>query len=272
MKRTLFWTAVLFFVVLTGCNIDDGALDGNQNGMNEDDNLSSMSTDMTSEDYPHTKAVPIEHARYEFRRVDENEEPRSTRFRQPDIFTPGQRHEARPGEHPGQNRNAAPDANQAPNDEARQAPDQNEGNRDNRGTQQNQQPNRNEAQEISEIEAKVIELTNYQRRERGLPDLKADPQLSRVAREKSNDMQQNHYFSHTSPTYGSPFDMMRDFGISYRAAGENIAHGQRSAEEVVNGWMNSEGHRENILNPNFTHIGVGYNQNGHYWTQMFIQK
>ena len=71
-------------------------------------------------------------------------------------------------------------------------------------------------------------------------------------------MQTKNYFSHTSPTYGSPFDMMKAYGISYKSAGENIAMGQRSPEEVVQAWMNSQGHRENIMNPNFTHIGVGH--------------
>lgn len=80
----------------------------------------------------------------------------------------------------------------------------------------------------------------------------------------------NNYFSHTSPTYGSPFDMMRDFNVSYKTAGENIAQGQRTPEEVVQAWMNSEGHRKNILSDKFTHIGVGYQQNGHHWTQMFV--
>ena len=70
-------------------------------------------------------------------------------------------------------------------------------------------------------------------------------------------MQKNNYFSHTSPTYGSPFDMMRDQGVSYKSAGENIAQGQRTPQEVVQAWMNSEGHRRNILNSNYTHIGVG---------------
>jgi uncharacterized YkwD family protein len=125
---------------------------------------------------------------------------------------------------------------------------------------------------ISETEQKVIELTNAERRKNGLSDLKADSALSNVAREKSKDMKAKNYFSHTSPTYGSPFDMMRDFGISYNTAGENIAMGQRSPEEVVQAWMNSEGHRKNILNGNFTHIGVGYVKDGNYWTQMFIGK
>ena len=85
-------------------------------------------------------------------------------------------------------------------------------------------------------------------------------------------MQQNNYFSHASPTYGSPFDMMRDQGVSYRSAGENIAKGQRTPQEVVQAWMNSEGHRRNILSSDYTHIGVGYDPNGHHWTQMFIEK
>jgi uncharacterized YkwD family protein len=126
--------------------------------------------------------------------------------------------------------------------------------------------------EISAFESKVIDLTNEQRRKNGLPNLQPDTALSNVAQEKSNDMQAKNYFSHTSPTYGSPFDMMRDFGVSYNTAGENIAMGQRSAEEVVNAWMNSEGHRKNILSPNYTHIGVGHTTQGNYWTQMFIGK
>ncbi|WP_456274942.1 CAP domain-containing protein [Bacillus sp. AK031] len=125
---------------------------------------------------------------------------------------------------------------------------------------------------LSQFEKQVVDLTNQERAKNGLPALKVDTELSDVAREKSNDMQKKNYFSHTSPTYGSPFDMMNSFGIDYRAAGENIAMGQRSPEEVVKAWMNSEGHRKNILSSNFTHIGVGHNANGNYWTQMFIGK
>ena len=83
-------------------------------------------------------------------------------------------------------------------------------------------------------------------------------------------MRANGYFSHESPTYGSPFKMMRAFGISYRTAGENIARGQRSAAEVVAAWMASSGHRANILNASFTKIGVGYVAEGGYWVQMFV--
>lgn len=68
------------------------------------------------------------------------------------------------------------------------------------------------------------------------------------------------------------FFMMKKFGISYKSAGENIAQGQRTPEEVVQAWMNSAGHRANILNSGFTHIGVGYVESGNYWTQQFITK
>lgn len=125
---------------------------------------------------------------------------------------------------------------------------------------------------LSAYEQKVVDLTNQERAKNGLAALKVDAALSKMAREKSRDMSANGYFSHTSPTYGSPFDMMKQYGITYRAAGENIAMGQRSHEEVVNAWMNSEGHRKNILNPNFTHIGVGHIAQGNYWTQEFIGK
>ncbi|MBO1512779.1 CAP domain-containing protein [Metabacillus bambusae] len=139
---------------------------------------------------------------------------------------------------------------------------------------QAEQTNKTEqtSSQLSEYEQQVVDLTNQERAKNGLPALKVDLELSKVAREKSSDMQRNNYFSHTSPTYGSPFDMMKQFGITYKAAGENIAKGQRSPEEVVNAWMNSEGHRKNILSANFTHIGVGYVAEGNYWTQQFIGK
>ncbi|ALC92237.1 sporulation protein [Bacillus sp. FJAT-18017] len=125
---------------------------------------------------------------------------------------------------------------------------------------------------LSAYEQQVVTLTNQERAKAGLPALKIDENLSKVAREKSRDMGAKNYFSHTSPTYGSPFDMMKQFGISYRTAGENIAMGQRTPQEVVTAWMNSEGHRKNIMSADFTHIGVGHIENGNYWTQMFIGK
>ena len=125
---------------------------------------------------------------------------------------------------------------------------------------------------ITSFEQQVIDLTNEKRASRGLKPLNANWELSRVARYKSQDMANNKYFSHTSPTYGSPFNMIKNFGIKYRSAGENIAYGQRTPAQVVNSWWNSAGHRANMLNANYTDIGVGYVANGNYWTQMFIQK
>lgn len=125
---------------------------------------------------------------------------------------------------------------------------------------------------VADYEREVVRLVNVERSKQGLKPLSSDWELSRVARYKSEDMRKNNYFSHTSPTYGSPFQMMKSFGIKYKTAGENIAKGYKTPTAVVTGWMNSSGHRANILNPTFTHIGVGYVQNGSYWTQMFISK
>lgn len=128
---------------------------------------------------------------------------------------------------------------------------------------------------VKATEKQVIELTNQQRVQNGLKPLEYNWELCRIARYKSQDMVDKNYFSHTSPTYGSPFNMIKAFGLSYRSAGENIAKGQRSAQQVVTSWMNSSGHRANILNSGYTQIGVGYavDSNGTpYWTQMFISK
>ena len=117
----------------------------------------------------------------------------------------------------------------------------------------------------------MVELVNKERAKYNLSPLTYDWQLSRVARIKSQDMKDKGYFSHTSPTYGSPFNMMKSFGISYSYAAENIAKGQKTPEAVVNAWMNSSGHRANILSDKYTKIGVGYVAGGNYWTQMFIR-
>ena len=116
----------------------------------------------------------------------------------------------------------------------------------------------------------VTDLVNEQRAAYGLEPLTLNEELTNVAQLKSQDMHDNNYFSHTSPTYGSPFDMMTTFGISYSTAGENIAMGYATPEAVINAWMNSEGHRANILNSAYTQIGVGYVADGNYWTQEFI--
>ena len=123
---------------------------------------------------------------------------------------------------------------------------------------------------VSSFEREVVRLVNEVRIKNGLKPLTENWELSRVARYKSQDMVDNRYFSHTSPTYGTPFQMIKAFGLTYRTAGENIAYGQRTPQAVVNAWMNSSGHRANILNAAYTQIGVGYVSSGHYWTQMFI--
>lgn len=125
---------------------------------------------------------------------------------------------------------------------------------------------------VLSYEKEVVRLINEIRVQNGLKELTYNWELSRVARYKSQDMKDNRYFSHTSPVYGTPFQMIKNFGITYRSAGENIARGQKSPQAVVNAWMNSSGHRANILNTSFTQIGVGYVANGNYWTQMFIGK
>ncbi len=125
---------------------------------------------------------------------------------------------------------------------------------------------------VREYEKEVVRLVNAERAKNGLRELTEDWELSRVARFKSQDMKDNRYFSHTSPVYGSPFDMIKSFGILYRSAGENIARGQKTPQAVVNAWMNSSGHRANILNASYTKIGVGYVSDGNYWTQMFIRE
>lgn len=123
---------------------------------------------------------------------------------------------------------------------------------------------------VLSFEEQVVRLINQERTSRGLKALSINWELARVARYKSQDMKDNRYFAHNSPTYGSPGKMIKDFGISYRTYGENIAQGYRTPQAVVDGWMNSSGHRANILNGSFTQIGVGYVASGNYWTQMFI--
>lgn len=126
----------------------------------------------------------------------------------------------------------------------------------------------------SSQENEVARLVNAERAKAGLPALKFNWELSRVARYKSADMASKGYFSHNSPTYGTPFQMMENFGLRFSAAGENIAYGQRTPAEVMRDWMNSPGHRNNILSRSYTEIGVGLakNKNGVcYWTQMFMK-
>lgn len=119
----------------------------------------------------------------------------------------------------------------------------------------------------STFAAQVVTLVNKERANAGLSALKSDSLLTKVAMDKAKDMYANNYFDHNSPTYGSPFDMMRAYGVAYSYAGENIAKGQRTPQEVMTAWMNSAGHKANILGSHYGKIGVAY-YNGE-WVQEF---
>ena len=128
--------------------------------------------------------------------------------------------------------------------------------------------------QLTADEQEVFDLINSKRVANGLSALKIDDELQNVARIKAQDMVDKNYFSHNSPTYGSPFDMLKSFGISYKTAGENIA-GNSSNSAAVNAWMNSEGHRTNILNSSFNYTGIGVVSSPKYgkiYVQMFMGK
>ena len=131
-----------------------------------------------------------------------------------------------------------------------------------------------EGSPLKTIEDEVFRLVNVQRVNSGLQPLTYNWEAARVARIKSQDMIDKNYFSHYSPTYGSPFQMLESYGLRFSAAAENIAYGQRSAADVMNAWMNSPGHRANILSRSVTHIGVGVAKKANgtlYFTQMFYK-
>ncbi|TDL47332.1 hypothetical protein E2R60_30220 [Paenibacillus dendritiformis] len=119
----------------------------------------------------------------------------------------------------------------------------------------------------SQFEQQVLDLVNQERSKTGLSSLSMSEELSNMAMVKAQDMYNNNYFDHNSPTHGSPFDMMKEFGITYNSAGENIAKGQTTPTQVMNDWMNSPGHKANILNKSYTHIGIAYYNNT--WVQEF---
>ena len=126
---------------------------------------------------------------------------------------------------------------------------------------------------VKTVEKQVQVMVNNERAKVGLSPLALNLQLSTMARSKSQDMIDKGYFSHQSPTYGSPFDMMKSFGFTYMSAGENIAEGQSTAIEIMTSWMNSPGHKANILSNNYSDIGVelAIKTDGTcYWTQDFI--
>ncbi|MFD1039306.1 CAP domain-containing protein [Virgibacillus byunsanensis] len=274
--KTLFVGLVsLLFIILVACaDNNEDALDPQINEQDREANISNIFTDLTSEEYPHTQPVKIQdriEAKYEFRRFGgDNNQQNNTRNQQNDSWWQNQQRE---------NDNQGDEQTQQNQDNENQQP---QAQQDQQQQQQQQEPEAQQEQQqdqqqqtdgdMNEFESTVIDLTNGERSRVGLSELQPDTSLGEVAREKSRDMEDKDYFSHTSPTYGSPFDMMRDFGVSYQTAGENIAQGQPTPQEVVDAWMNSQGHRENILNDKFTHIGVGYIKSGHHWTQMFIAK
>ena len=123
-------------------------------------------------------------------------------------------------------------------------------------------------------EKEVFDLINKQRTNNGLQALKVDSEVQRVARIKAQDMVDNNYFAHESPTYGSPSNMLKNFKISFRASGENIA-GNSSNSGAVNAWMNSSGHKANILSSKYNYTGIGVVSSPRYgkiYVQMFIGK
>ncbi|MDU7029910.1 CAP domain-containing protein [uncultured Robinsoniella sp.] len=117
---------------------------------------------------------------------------------------------------------------------------------------------------------KVADLVNQERAKAGLAPLEVKVNLQTAAQVRAKEIEKS--FSHTRPNGSSFSTVLAENGVDYRGSGENIAWGQRSPEEVMNGWMNSDGHRANILNKNFKYIGVGYHVNSNgtgYWTQLF---
>jgi len=127
-----------------------------------------------------------------------------------------------------------------------------------------------EVKGLTAAEKKMLELVNQERQKRGLKPLKFDLRLVKVARAKSRDMIENNYFDHQSPTFGSPFDMMKEINIFYTLAGENIA-GAPTVKQAHEALMDSKGHRENILRPRFTHVGIGIVEGSKYG-MMFSQE
>lgn len=117
----------------------------------------------------------------------------------------------------------------------------------------------------------ILNLVNAERSKAGLSALTLDASAERAANIRAQEIQQS--FSHTRPDGSNFSTALSQAGVSFRTSGENIAYGQNSAEEVMQGWMNSSGHRANILNRNFTSIGIGHVEDARgtdYWTQLFF--
>lgn len=126
---------------------------------------------------------------------------------------------------------------------------------------------------VAAQEQKLLNLLNQDRLAHGLPALSPDPELSRIARIKSQDMKENRYFAHTSPTYGNAASMLSSFGYAYQGVGENIAH-HATVEKAQAAFMSSSGHRQNILGSQWKKVGIGIciDANGFiYATQLFVR-
>lgn len=163
-----------------------------------------------------------------------------------------------------------------PNDKI-ELPDGSTGNQtdQNSGSDNIQEDNNDTTERGESTQAdEVLKLVNQERKKQGLAALTLSSKLTSVANTKAKDMAVNKYFAHESPTYGTPFQMLQQFGVKYSYAGENIAAGQKTSQQVMNSWMNSSGHRANILNKNYTQLGVGFYAGGSYdtyWVQLFIK-
>jgi uncharacterized YkwD family protein len=153
-------------------------------------------------------------------------------------------------------------------------PTQNPGSGQNAGSVQNPSSEVPLPSELTADEKEMVQLVNKERASKGLTPYQVDMQLTKVARVKAQEMVDKGYFSHTSPTYGSPFQMMESFGINYRAAAENIAQNQK-----VNGahqmFMNSSGHKANIMSGSYDYVGIAVVNGGPHgktFVQMFLKK
>lgn len=164
-----------------------------------------------------------------------------------------------------------------PDDDVTLPHEESEGHATNKASEDDQINNGNERSSETQIVPQmkeVLNLVNQERAKYGLNALTLSNDLTHIATMKAADMRDKNYFSHNSPTYGTPFEMLQKFGVKYQYAGENIAAGQTTADQVMKDWLNSSGHRANILNKNYKELGVGYvtgGSYGTYWVQLFIK-
>ena len=178
-------------------------------------------------------------------------------------------------ENPGTPDNNQPENPVAPDDNQPETPGTPDGSQpENPGTPDNNQPENPSVPDTDTENAsfvrQVVNLVNQERAKAGLSPVTADTSIQAAAQVRAKEIEKS--FSHTRPDGSSFSTALTQQGVTYRGSGENIAWGQKTPEQVMNGWMNSDGHRANILNKNFTKIGVGYHQNAsgtNYWTQLF---